>query len=100
MSKELYVGNLPWSVNDESLRMLVASHMPVLQAKVVMDKETGRSRGFAFVTVNDEDLQNAISTLDGMEIEGRKIKVNESQGRQGGQGTGGQGRGPRSQPAQ
>ncbi len=74
---KLYVGNLPYSVNDEGLKELFAPSGEVTEAKVIMDKFSGRSKGFGFVTMkDDESAQKAISEMDGKEIEGRQMKVN------------------------
>lgn len=82
MSKKLFVGGLSWSTNDEGLRSAFERFGSVSEAKVIMDRDTGRSRGFGFVTFeDDEDAQNAISSLDGADLDGRKIKVNEAQER-------------------
>jgi RNA recognition motif-containing protein len=100
-SVELYVGNLPWSVNDESLTSLFAAHGAVTRAKVVMDRETGRSRGFGFVTMtNATEGKAAIDALNGKDFEGRALRVREAEPRQpggggGGYGGGGGGRPPR-----
>lgn len=95
---ELYVGNLPWSVTDESLTALFAGHGPVDRAKVVMDRDTGRSRGFAFVTMNDDAAANAaITALNGTDMEGRALTVRKAEPRpprqEGGRGGGGGGGG-------
>ncbi len=87
---ELYVGNLPWSVNDEGLTNMFAAHGAVTRAKVVMDRETGRSRGFGFVTMtNDAEGKAAIDTLNGKDVEGRALRVREAEPRQPGGGGGG-----------
>jgi RNA recognition motif-containing protein len=87
---ELYVGNLPWSVNDEALNSLFAAHGAVERSKVVMDRETGRSRGFAFVTMNDDaQAQAAIAALNGTQVEGRAITVRQAEPRPAGGGGGG-----------
>jgi RNA recognition motif-containing protein len=80
---ELYVGNLPWSVNDESLTAMFAAHGAVARAKVVMDRDTGRSRGFGFVTMNNAtEGQAAIQALNGADVEGRALRVREAEPRQ------------------
>jgi len=77
---ELYVGNLPWSVSDQSLTSLFATHGTVARAKVVTDRDTGRSRGFAFVTMADEAGGTAaITALNGTAIEGRAITVRKAE---------------------
>jgi RNA recognition motif-containing protein len=87
---ELYVGNLPWSITDEALTGLFAAHGAVSRAKVVMDRETGRSRGFGFVTMtNAPEGQAAIQALNGHDYEGRTLRVREAEPRQPGGGHGG-----------
>lgn len=74
---KLYVGNLPYSVNDASLQEMFAASGEVVEAKVISDKFSGRSKGFGFVTMKDEAAaQKAIADMDGKEIEGRPVKVN------------------------
>lgn len=94
---ELYIGNLPWSVTDQSLASLFAPHATVDKVKVVMDRETGRSRGFAFVTINDDAKATAaITALNGKDIDGRAVTVRKSEPkppREGGGGGGGGGYG-------
>ncbi len=91
---ELYVGNLPWSINDEGLTNMFAAHGAVTRAKVVMDRETGRSRGFGFVTMtNDPEGKTAIDALNGKDLEGRALRVREAEPRQPGGGGGGGGGG-------
>lgn len=80
--KKIYVGNLPWSVNDAELRELFAAFGTVHSASVVNDRETGRSRGFGFVEMDEGDAQKAIADLDGREHAGRALRVNEAQERQ------------------
>lgn len=79
---KLYVGNLPWSVDDNKLKELF-SGFDVQEATVITDKFSRRSKGFGFVTIeDDESAQKAISSLNGKEIEGREIKVNEAKPRE------------------
>ena len=79
MGKKLYVGNLPYSVNDQKLSDLFASVGEVVSAKVITDQDSGRSKGFGFVEMaNDGDAQKAISKLDGYDIDGRNLRVNEA----------------------
>ncbi len=78
----IYVGNLPFQVGDDELRNAFAQYGEVSSARVVMDRETGRSRGFGFVEMNDEDGRNAVSSLDGSELAGRTIRVNEARPRE------------------
>jgi len=92
---ELYVGNLPWSIDDAGLSALFAPHGTVARAKVVTDRETGRSRGFGFVTMGDANGgQAAIKALNGTQQGGRAITVRAAEPRpQGGAGGGGGGGG-------
>ena len=76
MSSKLYVGNLPWALNDNELKDTFKSHGNVISAKIVMDKESGRSRGFGFVEMeNDNEASSAIKALNGVEFKGRKLIV-------------------------
>lgn len=75
---KLYVGNLPWSMSDSDLERLFGECGSVTSAKVVMDRETGRSRGFGFVEMDKADAQKAMSKLNGFQIESRALKVNEA----------------------
>jgi RNA recognition motif-containing protein len=96
MAKKIYVGNLPWSTTSASLESLFAAHGQVRSAEVISDRETGRSRGFGFVEMEtDEGCQAAIQSLNGTEIDGRAITVNEARERapRPGGGGGGGGRG-------
>lgn len=78
---DIYVGNLPWSIDDDGLKDLFAEHGDVISAKVIRDRETNRSRGFGFVEMEDASSDNAISALDGHEVDGRALKVNKSKGK-------------------
>ncbi len=79
MSKKLYVGGLSYSTNDDGLRDGFSQAGEVISATVMMDKMTGRSRGFGFVEMADEEAMNrAIEMFDGKEFEGRTIRVNEA----------------------
>lgn len=76
MENKLFVGSLPWSIDDQALEELFASYGEVTSARVVTDRESGRSRGFGFVEfANAEDAQKAIEALDQSEVEGRTINV-------------------------
>jgi len=89
MGKKLFVGGLPWSVSDVELKSAFEPHGPVVEAKVITDRETGRSRGFGFVTMStDADAAKAIKAMDGSLMGPRTINVNEAQERQGGGGGG------------
>ncbi len=76
-NKKLFVGSLPWAVDDAKLAELFAQAGNVVSAQVVKDRETGRSRGFGFVEMStEEEAQNAVKNLNGTDVEGRKIVVN------------------------
>ena len=90
MAKKLYVGNIPFSTTDDELRQLFESHGNVISARVITDRETGRSRGFGFVEMEDASAaENAQKVLDGSDMGGRSLRVNEAQDRRGGGGGGG-----------
>ena len=90
MSTKIYVGNLPYSVNDSSLNSNFAEFGSVTSAKVMMDCDTGRSKGFAFVEMTSADAaQAAITGLNGMSVDGRSIVVNLAKPREEGRGFGG-----------
>jgi RNA recognition motif-containing protein len=76
LSKSIYVGNLSWNVTDEDLMSAASQYGKVESARVITDRETGRSRGFGFLDVADEDVDNVISALNGAEIDGRAVQVN------------------------
>src|SRR6188472_1410430 len=96
MSNKLYVGNLSFRVTSEDLQDYFASAGSVESANVVFDKETGRSRGFGFVEMADEDsANNAIAQFNGQEYDGRNIVVNEARPREDRGGFGGGGGGGR-----
>jgi cold-inducible RNA-binding protein len=85
MASKLYVGNLSFDTNDSQLQELFASLGEVVSAKVVMDRDTGRARGFGFVEMaREEDAQKAVETLDGRDFMGRNLRVNPAQPREGG----------------
>ena len=82
MSTKLFVGSLPWSVNDDKLKEAFEAHGSVVSAKVVTDRTTGRSRGFGFVEMGSaDDAQKAIKALNDSELGGRNIVVNEAKSR-------------------
>ncbi len=90
MSTKIYVGNLPWRATDAQLSEMFAAHGEVIEARIITDRETGRSRGFGFVTMaNNDGAQNAIRALNGHSLEGRALVVNEAREQQGGGGGGG-----------
>jgi RNA recognition motif-containing protein len=87
MSTKIYVGNLPWRATDAQLTEMFAAHGEVIEARIITDRETGRSRGFGFVTMaNNDGAQNAIRALNGNSLEGRALVVNEAREQQGGGG--------------
>ena len=86
----IYVGNLSWNLKDQDLSNLFATHGEVVSAKIVLDKFTNRSKGFGFVEMaNDDQAQAAITALNGTEVDGRNIVVNESRPKPEGGGGGG-----------
>ena len=95
MGKKLYVGNLAYSVSDSDLQQMFAPHGSVQSAQVIMDRDTGRSKGFGFVEMNsDDEAQAAIAALNGQERDGRALTVNEARPKpEGGGGRGGYGGG-------
>src|SRR5438045_8667676 len=97
MGKKLYVGNLSYSVTDGDLVKLFEPHGSVTSAQVIMDRDTGRSKGFGFVEMgSDQEAQAAIAALGGKEVDGRQLTVNEAKPREdrgGGGGRGGYGGG-------
>jgi len=100
MSKKLFVGGLSWGTTDDRLKEAFSRFGEVIEAKIINDRETGRSRGFGFVTFADPKAADAaIAGLDGQELDGRSIRVNEAQAQQrrgpGGPPGGGGGGGPR-----
>ncbi len=91
--KKLYVGNLAWGVTDEDLQNMFAEFGSVASAVVISDRETGRSRGFGFVELED-GADDAIEALNGQDVQGRPLRVNEAQSKdRGGRGGGGGGGG-------
>ena len=92
MSKKLFVGSLSWDTNDEGLREAFSPHGTIEEATVISDRDTGRSRGFGFVTfADDEAADKAIAALNGTELDGRTIRVDVAQAKQRSGGGGGRG---------
>jgi RNA recognition motif-containing protein len=92
MGKKLYVGNLAYGVTDSDLEQMFAAHGTVQSAQVIMDRDTGRSKGFGFVEMgSDQEAQTAIAAMNGKEVEGRSLTVNEARPKEGGGGGGGRG---------
>lgn len=89
----IYVGNLPYKVSDNDLKEIFGEFGEVVSAKVITDRETGRSKGFGFVEMSDDqDAQNAIDDLDGTEMDGRNLKVNKAKPKTAGNKGGGRGK--------
>src|SRR5471030_1970216 len=102
MATKLFVGSLAWATNDDSLKEFFSSAGTVVSASVIMDRETNRSKGFGFVEMSsDEEAKKAVEELNGKELDGRAIVVNEASPREerprggGGGGYGGGGGGDR-----
>jgi RNA recognition motif-containing protein len=92
--KKIYVGNLPFSATEEQVRTMFSTHGSVNSVALINDRETGRPRGFGFVEISDEGLAPALKALDGFEMDGRALKVNEAENKprnNGGGGGGGMG---------
>ncbi|WP_094604730.1 hypothetical protein SPSIL_020330 [Sporomusa silvacetica DSM 10669] len=83
MAKTLYVGNLAWSATDTTLADAFRPHGAVISSRIITDKETGRSRGFGFVEVEDADADKMVEAMNGAQVDGRQIVVNEAKPRQG-----------------
>ena len=93
MAKKLYVGNLSYETTDSDLQNLFSPHGMVQSAQVIMDRDTGRSKGFGFVEMgNNNEAQAAISALNGKEADGRALTVNEARPREDRGGSRGNGR--------
>lgn len=91
---KLFVGNLPFTATEDSVRALFAEHGTVETIALINDRDTGRPRGFGFVEMSNADASRAMQALDGKDFGGRALKVNEAQARER-SGGGGGGRGPR-----
>jgi RNA recognition motif-containing protein len=89
---KLYVGNLPFTATDDSVRALFSPHGTVESVALITDRETGQPRGFGFVEMSNPDASRAMQALNGSELGGRTLKINEAQDRA---RSGGPGRGPR-----
>lgn len=93
MKEKLFVGGVSWDTSDEGLRRAFEQFGEVVEAKIITDRETGRSRGFGFVTfAQGDDAARAMEAMDQATLDGRTIRVNEAQERQRGGGGGGGGR--------
>ena len=91
--KKIYVGNLPFSATEDDVKELFGQHGTVHSVALIMDRETGRPRGFGFIEVDDDALSAMIQNLDGKEMDGRALRVNEAQDKPRGGGGGGGGYG-------
>lgn len=89
---KLYVGNLPFTATEDTVRALFSPHGTVESVSLITDRETGRPRGFGFVEMSNSDASRAMQVLNGSELDGRTLKINEAQDRA---RPGGAGRGPR-----
>jgi cold-inducible RNA-binding protein len=90
MSKKLFVGSLSWGVNDDALKSAFGVHGEISEAVVINDRDTGRSRGFGFVTFEDDDAADkAVAALNGTELDGRTIRVDVAQAKERSGGGGG-----------
>ena len=90
MASKLYVGNLSFQTQEDELRDLFAQHGEVVSSNIVMDRDTGRSRGFGFVEMSNEgEARSAENALNGQELDGRQLKVNEAKPRNNDRGGGG-----------
>jgi cold-inducible RNA-binding protein len=95
MAKKIYVGNLSFTTTEDELKTMFSAHGAVLSAKVIQDRDTGKSRGFGFVEMeNDAEAQAAIAAINGKEIGGRALRISEAKEREEG-GGGNRNRGPR-----
>lgn len=81
MTKKMYVGNLAFQSTEDDVQKLFSDYGEVLSVNLITDRETGRSRGFAFVEMNAGDAEKAMQSLDGTELDGRNLRVNEAKPR-------------------
>lgn len=86
MQVKLFVGNLAWSIDDQKLESVFREHGDVQSARVIHDRDTGRSRGFGFVEMDVDDVAVVIRATDGLEVNGRQIRVNEAEDKGGPRG--------------
>ena len=82
MPKKIYVGNLPFTTNEDEIRELFQPHGEVLSVNLITDRITGKIRGFGFVEMNDDGAKKAIDALDGQDFNGRALRVNEAKERE------------------
>lgn len=82
MVRTLYVGNLPWATRAEDLEEAFGAYGEVLSSRIITDRQTGRSRGFGFVEVKEEDVETMVNSMNGVDMGGRVITVNEARARE------------------
>ncbi|HAH96999.1 MAG TPA: RNA-binding protein [Firmicutes bacterium] len=81
MSKTLYVGNLPWGTTEDELANFFSTYATVVSSRIITDRDSGRSRGYGFVEVEEEDVERVITATNGVDLGGREIIVNEAKPR-------------------
>ncbi len=82
MAKTLYVGNIPWSTKESDLEQFFAQYGEVIECRIITERATGRSRGYGFVEVGDDSLEEIMEKTNGAEMDGRKLVVNEAKPRE------------------
>ncbi len=82
MAKTLYVGNIPWSTKESDLQEFFAQYGEVIECRIITERATGRSRGYGFVEVNEDEIEEILEKTNGLELEGRKLVVNEAKPRE------------------
>lgn len=82
MAKTLYVGNIPWSTKETDLEQFFSQYGEVVECRIITERATGRSRGYGFVEVTDDDIDDLLEKTNGAELEGRKLVVNEAKPRE------------------
>ncbi len=82
MAKTLYVGNIPWSTKETDLEQYFSQYGEVIECRIITERATGRSRGYGFVEVSDDDIDDLLEKTNGAELEGRKLVVNEAKPRE------------------
>lgn len=81
MPKTIYVGNIPWGTSEEELKNIFSEYGKIFEARIITERATGRSKGYGFVEVADEDAERIVEQLNGSELAGRKLVVNEAKPR-------------------
>ncbi len=82
MQKTLYVGNIPWSTKEDDLQEFFSQYGEIIECRIITERATGRSRGYGFVEVEEENMEAILEQANGAEMEGRKIVVNEAKPRE------------------